>query len=253
MALPARRDVLAGGLAVFAARAAKAAPSPLEAAVADPARPAEDRARDAERKPLELLAFAGAAPGARIADLLPGGGYFTRLFSRVVGPSGRVYAIVPEEIVKLRPQALTAMQALAADPAYANVTVLVEPINAVSAPAPLDLVWTSENYHDLHDPFMGPADIDRFNRAVFAALRPGGRFVVDDHAAEAGSGLRDTNTLHRIDPETVVAEVVRAGFRLDARSSALANPADAHVLKVFDPAIRGHTDQFVLRFEKPAG
>lgn len=253
MRTPGRREVLTGGLAAAAASAARAAPSALEAAISDPARPAEDRARDPQRHPLDLLAFAGAAPGARIADLLPGGGYFTRLFSKVAGPGGKVYAIVPDEIVKFRAQALTAMQTLAADPAYPNVAVLVEPINAISAPLPLDLLWTSENYHDLHDPFMGPADIDKVNRAVFAALRPGGRFVIADHAAEPGSGLRDTNTLHRIDPAAVIAEVERAGFRLDARSQVLANPADTHALKVFDPAIRGRTDQFLLRFVKPGG
>jgi predicted methyltransferase len=140
---------------------------------------------------------------------------------------------------------------LAADPAYANVTVLVEPINAVSAPTPVDLVWTAQNYHDLHDPFMGPADLAKVNAAVLAALKPGGIFLVVDHAAANGSGLRDTDTLHRIDPASVKAEVTAAGFAFDGESDVLRNSADDHSLKVFDAAIRGHTDQFIFKFRKP--
>jgi predicted methyltransferase len=112
-------------------------------------------------------------------------------------------------------------------------------------------VFIRQNYHDLHDKFMGPADIARFNRHVYEALKPGGVFVVLDHAAAAGSGLRDTDTLHRIEPEAVKTEVTAAGFMLEAESAILASPADDHTKFVFDPAIRGHTDQFLLRFRKP--
>jgi len=183
---------------------------------------------------------------------LPAGGYFTRIFSKAVGPGGHVYAIVPEEIAKAYPKSVDAAKALAADPAYANVTVLIEPINALTTPQPVDLVWISQNYHDLHDPFMGPADLGKVNKAILAALRPGGVYLVLDHAAEAGSGLRDTDSLHRIDSESVRAEVTAAGFALEARSDLLRNPADPHTVKVFDPSIRGRTDQFILKFRKPA-
>jgi len=233
-----------------------AAPAPVPAniaqAVADAGRPKDDTDRDATRLPAETLAFAGVAPGAVVVDLLPGGGYFTRIFSKAVGPAGHVYAIVPEEIAKAHPKSADAAKALAADPAYANVTVLIEPINALSTPQPAALIWTAQNYHDLHDPFMGPADLGKVNRAILAALKPGGVYLVLDHQAEAGSGLRDTDTLHRIDPEAVKAEVMSAGFGLEAQSDLLRNPADPHTAKVFDPSIRGRTDQFILKFRKPA-
>lgn len=244
---------LAAGLLTAAVAAAELAPAPanIAAAVADPGRPADDRKADALRHPAEVVAFAGVRPGDSVADLVPGGGYFTRIFSKAVGPTGHVYAIVPAEIAKQFPKSVDAVQAIAADPAYANVTVLIEPIDAVSAPRPLDLVWTSQNYHDFHDPFMGPADLGKVNAAVLAALRPGGVYLVLDHVAAAGSGLRDTNTLHRIDPQVVRAEVTAAGFVLEAHSDLLNNPGDTHVEKVFDPSIRGRTDQFIFRFRKP--
>jgi predicted methyltransferase len=247
--------VLAMGLLGAGLVAADPAPVPanIAAAVADPGRPEADTGRDALRHPAEVLAFAGVRPGDAVADLMPGSGYFTRIFSKAVGPAGHVYAIVPQEIAKAFPQALDAARALAADPAYANVTVLVEPIEALGAPQPLDLVWTAQNYHDLHDPFMGPADVGKVNGAIRAALKPGGVYLILDHAAADGSGLRDTDTLHRIDPETVKAEVAAAGFVLDGASPLLRNPGDAHVDKVFDPSVRGRTDQFILKFRRPAG
>jgi predicted methyltransferase len=243
---------LVGGLTIVSAAASHAAPVPanIAAAVADPGRPKADTDRDAERRPAEVLAFTGVKPGAVVVDLLPGGGYFTRIFSKAVGPRGRVYAIVPQEIVKAFPKAADGINAVAADPAYANVTVLVEPVNALTTPMPVDLVWTAQNYHDMHDPFLGPADLGKVNAAIAAALKPGGVYLVLDHAAAAGSGLADTNTLHRIDEASVKAEVAAAGFKLVATSDLLHNPADNHTLKVFDPAIRGHTDQFILKFRK---
>ena len=144
------------------------------------------------------------------------------------------------------------MKSITDDPAYANVALITAPIDDPALPSGLDAVFIRQDYHDLHDKFMGPADIARFNRNVYAALKPGGVFVILDHAAAAGSGLRDTDTLHRIDVEAVKAEVTAAGFVLDGQSPILANPADDHTKFVFDPAIRGQTDQFLLRFRKPA-
>jgi predicted methyltransferase len=125
------------------------------------------------------------------------------------------------------------------------------PANDFAAPAPLDLVWISDNYHDLHDPFLAPADLAKINAAVFKALKPGGIYLVLDHAAPAGSGLADTNTLHRIDEAVVKSEVEAAGFKLVGESDALRNPADDHTKAIFDPVLRGHTDQFILKFRKP--
>ena len=98
---------------------------------------------------------------------------------------------------------------------------------------------------------MRPTNAAVFNKAVFETLKPGGAFVVIDHAAQPGSGLRDTDTLHRIDPASIIGEVQAAGFVLEAQSNLLRNPADAHSLTVFNPQIRGHTDQVLLRFRKP--
>lgn len=245
--------VLAASLALAGGAAAQPAPIPanIAAAVADPHRPAEDVARDAERHPAETLAFAGVPRGAVVVDLLPGGGYFTRLFSKAVGPGGHVYAIVPQEILARFPKAGDSMKAIAADPAYANVTVLVEPIDELTTPRRVNLVWTAQNYHDLHDPFLGPANMTKVNQAIWRALRPEGTYLILDHAGELGSGVRDTNTLHRIDPAVVKAEVTSAGFVFEGSSDILRNPDDDHTLKVFDPAIRGHTDQFVFKFQKP--
>jgi predicted methyltransferase len=116
----------------------------------------------------------------------------------------------------------------------------------------VDVVWTSQNYHDMHDSFMGPPDIGKVNAAIYNALKPGGVYIVLDHAADAGSGLRDTDTLHRIDPAAAKKEVTAAGFEFVGADDALKNPADPHTKNVFDPSIRGKTDQFVFKFRKPA-
>jgi predicted methyltransferase len=221
-------------------------------AVADPSRPEADRARDAERKPAESLAFAGVHPGQRVAELLPGKGYFTRLFSLVVGPKGKVYALArqrPADAAADAPDPAAPIQALAADPHYGNVAVSAMSIKELSLPEPVDLVWTSQNYHDLHN--IPDGDVASFDKSVFKALKPGGVFIVLDHVAAAGSGFRDTSTLHRIDPEAVKKEVESAGFKFEGASEVLHSAADDHTLKVFDPAIRGKTDQFILKFRKP--
>jgi predicted methyltransferase len=232
---------------------AKPIPANIVSAVADAGRPDADRERDANRKPAEVLAFTGVKPGAQVAEILPGGGYFTRLFSKAIGSSGHVYALVPAPLVdapKDVPDFAARVKAIAADPNYSNVSVVVEPYTQLAVPAPVDMVWTSLNYHDLHN-FPG-LDVGVFNKMVFDDLKPGGIYLILDHAAAAGSGGRDTKTLHRIDPETVKAEVLAAGFKLVGSSDLLHRPGDDHTLKVFDPSIRGKTDQFILKFQKPA-
>jgi len=224
----------------------------IAAAVADASRPDTDKQRDANRKPAETLAFAGVKPGDRVAELLPGAGYFTRLFSKVVGAGGRVYALVPAPSPDAPPDALdraARVKAIAADPNYSNVSVVVEPFAQIKTPEAVDLVWTSQNYHDLHN-FPG-VDATVFNQSVFDALKPGGTYVILDHAAEPGSGVRDTATLHRIDPETVKKEVLAAGFVFVGASDLLHQADDPHTVKVFDPSVRGKTDQFIFKFRKP--
>jgi len=248
--------VLAASLLAFAslgaARARAAIPENIAAAVADGNRPDTDKQRDALRKPAQTLAFTGVKPGAQIAELLPGAGYFTRIFSKAIGSNGHVYALVPERPANApadMPDFAARVRAVAADPNYSNVSVVVEPFSKLSVPAPVDLVWTSQNYHDLHN-FPG-LDVGAFNKMVFDDLKPGGIYLVLDHAAEAGSGLRDTSTLHRVDAETVKKEVLAAGFVFAGSSNLLRRPEDKHTAKVFDPAVRGKTDQFILKFRKP--
>ena len=221
----------------------------IAAALADPDRPQADRDRDAARKPAETLAFAGVRPGMTVLDAVPGGGYFTRLFAEAVGPTGKVYAYVPTEIAgKFNAEANG--RALAA--AYPNVEYASDPLKQ-HAPQPIaDMVFTAQNYHDFHTPLFGPPDVAAVNRAIWSVLRPGGTYVIIDHAAAPGSGTRDANTLHRIDPEVVKREVTAAGFVLEGESDILRNPADPRTANVFEPSIRGRTDQFMLRFRKPA-
>ncbi len=223
----------------------------VQKALNDPARQA-DKTDDARRKVAQVMMFAEVKPGQKVLELVPGSGYWTRVFSAIVGPQGHVYTVWPGEMAKFASKSLAEWQKLAATPHYANVSLLQQPAAKLSAPEPVDLVFTAQNYHDYHDPFMGPADMAGFNKQVYDALKPGGLFVVIDHAAPAGSGLADTDTLHRIDPAVVKQEVEAAGFVFDGESNVLRNPADAHNLKVFDKSIRGHTDQFVYRFRKPA-
>ena len=222
----------------------------IAASLADKARPAGDVARDGARKPAELLAFAGVRPGAKVGELLPGAGYFTRLIAKAVGPKGMVYVWLPASASAASVARLDPILKGAADAAaYANVKLVQGEQLVVPEkldPEKLDIVWTTQNYHDLHHTGRSP---EATNAAALAALKPGGVYLVSDHAARSGSGTSDTDALHRIDPELVRAEVVKAGFVFDGASSALANAGDDHTKKVFD--LHDATDQFVLRFRKP--
>jgi len=232
--------------------AAGATPDYITAAIDDPRRPAEDTAQDANRKPATVLAFAGVKPGDTVIDLMPGAGYYTRLFSLIAGPRGRVVALQPVEMDKAAPKGLESLRSFAGLPPYENVTVLVQPIGALTLPERADLVWTSQNYHDVHDPFMGSPDVLKFNRSILESLKPGGLYVVLDHRAPAGSGTSDTDTLHRIDPAAVRSEVLEAGFKFVAQSDdVLRNREDSDRLSIYDKSIRGRTDRFILKFRRP--
>ena len=237
---------------IAAAKETKGAtPAYVTAALNDPARK-EDAANDERRKAAEVITFTKVKAGQKVLELVPGSGYWTRIFTAIVGPKGHVYTIWPHEMDKYAAKSIANWQELVKQPPYTNVSLLQQGAAELKSPEPVDLVFTSQNYHDYYDKFMGPVGPETFGKQVFAALKPGGLFVVIDHTAEAGSGTRDTDTLHRIDPEVVKKDMAAAGFVFDGSSDALKNADDAHTAKVFDPSIRGHTDQFIYRFRKPA-
>ena len=214
------------------------------AALADPRRAEADLARDALRHPAEILAFAGIAPGQRVADIGPGGGYYTRLFSVAVGAEGRVFAIDRPNTPERRRAILDVA------PAYPNVTVIQQGYQGWTAPEPFDVIFVSQIYHDFHLPALN-LNVSTINRDMFAALKPGGVLVIVDHAAAPGSDLSSADTLHRIDQAIVRAELEAAGFVYDGQTEVLRNAADDRSLRVFEGAIRGQSDQFAMRFRKP--
>jgi predicted methyltransferase len=238
----------------------------IVAAVADPARPQDadatpgclDQAKpcagvklDPFRKPADMLAFSGVQPGAKVGELIPGQGYMTRLFSKAVGPAGKVYVFASAPVAREgQPPPPPPINAIQTDKTnYANVSVITTDFTTIPSPEPLDLVWTSQNYHDMHNPGRN-LDINAANKAVFNALKPGGTYVVLDHQSAAGVDF--SAQLHRIDKAKVKAEVLAAGFEFVGESTVLANPADDGTKGIFDPSVRRQTNQFILKFRRPA-
>lgn len=210
--------------------------------------PPADAVTDPALKGPEVIAFIGVKPGDKVADIVSG--RFARALAAAVGPSGKLYAVMPAEVVKAHPEVWPMLQAGAAA-SNGVIEASAPPVNAMGLPkGVLDAVFIRQNYHDLYDKFMGPADVPGFNKQVFDALKPGGVFVILDHDAP-DAPLSVTETLHRIDKAQVIKDMTAAGFVLDAESALLANPDDDHSKMVFNPQIRGKTDQFLLRFRKP--
>jgi len=235
---------------LLSAGMAQAAPSAaVQAAVADKGRPEADTKRDADRKPAEMLEFAGVKPGDKVADFIPGGGYFTRIFSKAVGPKGKVYALAnPPPPNATAPPAI---QGIAVDPQYGNIEVVAIAGGGFKLAQPVDVFWTSQNYHDLYLTRLN-LDVPVVVKGIYDNVKPGGVFIVLDHVASPGAEVVATaNTLHRIDPAAVKKTVEAAGFKFEGESKVLANASDDHTKGVFDPALRGHTDQFIYKFRKP--
>jgi predicted methyltransferase len=206
-----------------------------------------------QTKQAEIIQFARVKAGSTVIDVYPGDGDWTRLFSEVVGPEGQVYSFVPAEVADFKNDPVGRMQTLAKEPGRDNVEAVSAALVAMpKVTQTADVVWLHLFYHDLHTALIqkkGATAAD-FNRAVFERLNPNGCYVIVDHAAATGSGTNDTQSLHRIDPASVRAEVEEAGFLLDGESHILANKDDPHSIKVFDPSIRGQTDRFAYRFVK---
>lgn len=231
-------------LVVLAGCATKAAqPTPeqrAQAAIADPIRTDQDRRMDASRNPAEFLPFTGVEPGMMVLDVSAGAGYTSQLLALSVGPGGKLFAQRPAP-----GDALT--KRLAAHP-QANFVPVYRPFEDPFPPdAPkLDLITLVNNYHDI---VYQPIDRAKMNQRLYAALKPGGRFVIVDHSAKPGTGISVARTLHRIDRDAVIAEVTQAGFVLEAEGQFLRNPSDAREVSSGDGQV--NTDKFVLRFVKP--
>ena len=237
------RHVLFGTIAaaIIAAPLLAASPVGFAALLSSPDRPAADKVRDADRKPAELLAFAGVRPGMKVAELAPGGGYYTRILSLALGDKGYNYTIGN------RPSA--AVEAWART--HGNVSQAKITPGEALAPEPVDVVWTTLNYHDYKNVKINGTDAAAlYNKSAFVSLKPGGVYLINDHQTAAGAGASQTSTLHRIEDKTVIQEVEAAGFKLEARSNMLRHASDDHSVHEREVA-RGKTDQFVLRFRKP--
>lgn len=219
----------------------------LRAAIETDARPAEDRARDQDRKPFEVLSFFGITPGMHVADIVGGDGYYTEILARYVGSEGRVYLqntpmIVEKYIGK-------ALEARLARIDTGNVERMDVDFDALKLPAgKLDAVMMFLFYHDTYGYALDRA---KLNKTIFDALKPGGVYAIIDHHAPSGTGTNHVKDTHRIEPDVVRKDIEAAGFVFDGESEILRNPGDDRTRNVFDPGIRGKTDQFVLRFRKP--
>ena len=242
-------------LGLSAGETASSVPDFIRSALNDQARPEDDRARDTHRKPGQVLTFFEVKPGQKVADLMSGTGYYTEILCRAVGSQGQVYAqnspfIVERFKERLGPDGIWSKKF--ATPAWQNVTKRVAVLEDPGLPeGQLDMAMMALFYHDT---FWQEVDRSKMNRAIFKALKPGGIFGIIDHHAQAGSGDRDVQTLHRVDMALVVKEIEAAGFVLEAESSMLHHPEDKRDYNIFRDfqTNRDQTDRFVLRFRKPA-
>ncbi len=221
----------------------------LSKALAAPTRPEDDRARDADRKPGELLTFFGVEKGMTAVDLMAAGGYMTDVLATAVGPQGKVYAQNPPAFLKFGEgrydKAMTTRLANNRLPNVVRVDADLPASGQIPAGS-VDFAITALNLHDL---FNGnPATGQKFMQDVFTILKPGAVFGVIDHVGVAGA---DNAKLHRMQTSDAIALAKQAGFVVEAESNLLANPSDDHTKGPFDPALRGKTDQFILKLRKP--
>jgi predicted methyltransferase len=226
----------------------------IKAAIASPDRPKADLDQDARRRPAEVLDFLGVDPGMHVADMMSAGGYYTELLARVVGVKGQVIAYNNPAYAAFAAKGIAARYA---DGRLGNVRQITADIEQLDlAPASLDAALFIMAYHDLYwrpaDGSWPPTDPAALLAKVYAALKPGGVVLVEDHVANPGGDTAATvDKLHRIDPAVVKRDFEKAGFTFDGESHVLAHPADDHTKPVFDDTIRGKTDQFIYHFRKP--
>ena len=221
-------------------------------ALANPARFAKDRERDASRKPDQVFAFLGVAPGMHVLDVFSGGGYTSEYAAWLVGPKGHVTSFNPNAFENFVKDEVA--ERFAGD-RLKNVERTVQNVNTLVLPAATyDVAVMVQNYHDVYwvkEPMWPKVDGPRLLARIKAGLKPGGVLGIIDHAAAEGTGIKSAQTMHRIEKAKVIADLTAAGFVFEGESAVLANPADDHGKSVFDDSIRGKTDQFVLKFRKP--
>jgi predicted methyltransferase len=216
----------------------------MKTALASPGRPQADKDRDAARKPIETIQFLGIKTGQTVIDVIAVGGWFTEVLSAAVGPTGKVYGQNPEFFTQREGFA-------AAEKARNDRLGNVTPVHGELAAAGVkgaDAAITALNLHDIYNGPGGEAGAVAFVKGVFDALKPGGVFGVIDHVGIAG---QDNAKFHRIQLQQAKDVLTKAGFKIEAESKILANPADDHTKGVRDPSVAGHTDQFLIRARKP--
>lgn len=229
--------MLAGAFTLVVGELVAAGTPPfITAAVNDARRPAADRALDVNRKPAELLSFFQIKPGQKVAELLPGDGYFTRILSKAVGSKGKIYILGT-------PGAAPKLEGVLGSREYANVRAVTASAASLNLPEQIDVVWSTLSYHELKD-----ADKAAFNRAVYQALKPGGYYVIVDHSANAGDANAPSEK-HRIDQLVVVNEVASAGFLKQSEIQALRHPEDPRSANA--ESMNGMSDRFAMLFRKP--
>jgi predicted methyltransferase len=239
-----RASLAALAIAMVLAPAASASKL-TDKALADPTRSKADHDADAYRKPAETLDFSGVKPGMKVGELFPGGGYFTRPLSDIVGPTGKVYML---ETTRWK-GGVEADQKVVADPGRKNVVLDATPFGEFKLPEKVDLFWITQNYHDLHIAEYGKVDLAVFNKRVFDSLKPGGTYFILDQAGNPGIGEAEIANLHRIDKAQIIKEVQAAGFKLAGEGDFLHRTSDDHTKPIFE--LKGMTDQYALKFVKP--
>jgi predicted methyltransferase len=228
--------------------AADAVPAYVAAAVADKDRSKDDTDRDADRHPAQIMTMTELKPGGRAVDVGPGRtGYYTKIMSRIVGAGGKVYMFNPTWVAEKFPVAVEGA-AILNKAGFTNVEGSVQPMAEIKFDQPVDLVFMSQLYHDQ---IWQKIDVAKMNKAIFDALKPGGIFFVIDHVGPGVTAIDQIDKLHRIEPSVVKQQILAAGFELVAESDLLKNPADPMNVSVFDPSIRGKTNQFVFKFRRP--
>jgi predicted methyltransferase len=227
-------------------------PDYIAKAVAAPERSDKDRERDARDKPAELLTFAGLKPGMRVADVFGGGGYWSEILVRAVGPTGSVTLVNNAPYYNYGVEDIKAR--FGNDRLKEVKRRVVETANLDMGREQYDLITIYMSYHDLYwvdeDGGWPAINADGVLKQLHAALKPGGHLLIVDHAAAAGSGKAAAQDLHRIDEAFAKKDFASHGFLLEKAWPGFRNTTDDHTKGVFDPAVRGKTDRFTHLYRK---